>query len=156
MHTHPCVSQVQPSAWLGTWYSVLVVGTFAIGDLVGKGLPALPGLLPSSPQRSMWAVVVRAVVAVVVFAGALAVASPACMLLATLAFAVSNGYLSTALLLQGVSCVFMLCALPLTKGATGTHGLQAAEQEVASTVLIFALALGLAVGSVLSLVWLIA
>lgn len=60
------------------------------------------------------------------------------MLLATLGFALSNGYLSTALLLQG------------------TQDLHAAEQEVASAALIFSLALGLAIGSVLSWFWLIA
>ena len=60
------------------------------------------------------------------------------MVVATLAFAVSNGYLSTALLLQGTQ-----------------QDLQAAEQEVASAALIFSLALGLAVGSLVSCAWLL-
>lgn len=68
------VLQVQAPS-LGSWYSVLVVGVFAVGDTVGKWLPTLPGMLPRTPQRSTWAVIVRAVVAVVVFAVALAAGS---------------------------------------------------------------------------------
>ncbi len=59
------------------------------------------------------------------------------MICATFVFAVTNGYLSTALLLQG------------------TQGLNAAQQEVASSVLIFALAVGLALGSMVAWLWLL-
>ncbi|CAD7695186.1 unnamed protein product [Ostreobium quekettii] len=127
------------SGQLGDWYNVLLVLVYNCGDLGGKSLPAVTGIIRNRLRLMAWCA--ARFVFLPIFYVAVMIwpdGHPGIMALLVLVLGLSNGFVT--------SNAFMVAP----------RGLQGQEVDLSGSLLVFALAIGLLIGAGGGWLWLLA
>lgn len=132
------VTEDVSSQVLGSWYPILLITLFNVGDVVGKAAPGQSFFLPVPADKALLACVAARVLFIPLFAMCAAWrASPLIMGTFTFALGVSNGYCSAAAFMRAPQL------LPVR------------EKEAGGIIMVVALLVGLTLGACAGWLWLL-
>jgi len=123
---------------LGSWYPILLITLFNVGDVLGKATPGQSFLLPVPADKALLLCVAARLLFIPLFAMCTAWhASPLVVSTFTLMLGVSNGYCTAAAFMRAPKL------------------LPASEQEAGGIIMVVALLVGLTLGACAGWLWLL-